>query len=106
MFPICWLTKLKLSWSELFPVEKVHKLGVDARIEEIRSKYPGVFSGNLGCLKDFMVHIPISKGTQPKSRMVPYALRKRVDEELDALEQQGVRKKQNIQNGQHRLYLC
>ena len=90
-----WLDKLKLDWAELFPV-KIHKLEVDVRVEQMKAKYPEVFSGKLGCLKNFEVHIPIADDVQPiyvKPRSVPYVLKKRVDEELDVLEQQGVWKK-------------
>ena len=92
-----WLGQLKLCWEKLIPVEKVvHKLEIGGRIEEMKVKYSEVFSGKLGCLKNFKVNIPVPEGTKPiyiKPRSVPYAMRKRVDEELDKLEQQGVWKK-------------
>ena len=88
-----WLCKLKLSWGKLFPV-KVNNLKVDERIDSIqRRKCPSVFTGKLGCLKDFEVHIPVPRDVWLhviKARSVPYALRARVDEELDKLEEQGV----------------
>ena len=59
-----WLDKLKLDWAELFPV-KIHKLEVDVRVEQMKAKYPEVFSGKLGCLKNFEVHIPIADDVQP-----------------------------------------
>jgi hypothetical protein len=51
-----------------------------------------VFSGKLGCLKDFKVSIPIPAEVKPrffKARPVPYAKRTRVEAELDKLEAQG-----------------
>ena len=87
-----WLRKLKLSWGELFPV-KVNSLEVDQRVQSIQIKYPEVFSGKLGCLKGFKVRIPVPSDVQPryfKPRTMPYALKGRVDEELDKLEEQGV----------------
>ena len=90
-----WLCKLKLSWGKLFPVN-VNSLKVDERIDSIQRKYPNVFSGKLGCLKDFKVHIPVPSDVRTrviKARSVPYALRARVDEELDKLEEQGVWRK-------------
>ena len=59
-----WLCKLKLSWGKLFPV-KVNSLKVDERIDIIQRKYPNVFSGKLGCLKDVKVHIPVPRDVQP-----------------------------------------
>ena len=54
------------------------------------------FTPNLGCLKDFKVSIPVKDDSKPKfckARPVPYALRSRVEEELDRLEEQGVYEK-------------
>ena len=90
-----WLSQLKLQWEELFPLERrMHKLeGVDGPIAELVKEYPEVFTGQLGCLKDFKVRIPVPEGTQPKfcrARPVPYAMKGRVDAELDRLDEQGV----------------
>ena len=87
-----WLEKLKLCWCELFPL-KINMIEIDERVKTIKDKYPDVFSGKLGCLKDFKVHIPLPDNIQPrfiKARTVPFALRERMDKELDKLEEQGV----------------
>ena len=87
-----WLKYLKLCWAELFPV-KVNKLETDMRVKRIQDKYPDVFSGKLGCLQGFQVNIPVPKDVTPKyfkPRTVPYAMKKRVEEELHRLEEQGV----------------
>ena len=51
---------------------------IDGRVEQIKSKYPDVFSGRLGCLKDFKVHIPVPDNVKPvyfKPRSAPYAMK-------------------------------
>ena len=76
-----WLERLKLCWSELFPL-KINTIEIDERVRTIKDKYPDVFSGKLGCLKDFKVHIPLPDNIQPrfiKARTVPFALGERVD---------------------------
>ena len=90
-----WLSQIKLSWNELFPVE-IHSVEIDERVEQIKSKYPDVFSGRLGCMKNFKVHIPVPDNVKPvyfKPRSVPYAMKSRVDNELDKLEKQGIWKR-------------
>ena len=84
-------------------VEKCMKLwskdqqtGVKVHMDDLREIFPEVFSDKLGKLKDMKVHIPIPVGTKPKyfkPRPVPYALRQRLDEELEKLERQNVWKK-------------
>ena len=80
-----WLSKLRLRWEELFPLE--HRLNVledvQGPVAELVSEFPGVFTNELGCLKNFEVNIPVPEGTQPKfckMRPVPYAMKSRVEE--------------------------
>jgi transposase InsO family protein len=66
---------------------------VKVQVEEMNEIFPKVFSKELGCLKDVKVNIPVPNDAQPKffkPRPVPYALRDRVDDELDKLEGQKV----------------
>ena len=93
-----WLSKLRLQWSELFPLDvRVQKLeGVAEPVARLIKQFPEVFTDELGCLKNFEVRIPLPEGTTPKffkARPVPYAMRSRVEDELDRLEQQGVWKR-------------
>ena len=83
--------------------ERVEGEGAKITLEEIKEKlkgieklFPNTFSGKLGRLKDVRAHIPVKEDAVHKfhkSRPVPYALRQRVDDELDALENQGVWRK-------------
>ena len=90
-----WLAKLRLKWEELFsPERRIHMVGsTDGPVGDLVKQFPEVFTDELGCLKDFKVHIPVPVDTAPKfskARPVPYAMRTRVEEELDRLEEQGV----------------
>lgn len=95
-----WLRRLSIHWEELFPSEaRVHQMeSVTEPVADLIKKFPKVFTDELGCLRDFQVHIPVPEGTAPKffkARPVPYAMRSRVEDELDRLEQQGVWKRVN-----------
>jgi hypothetical protein len=90
-----WLSKLRLKWEELFPMERrMHVLeGLQGPVSKLVAEFPVVFGDKLGCLKNFQVNIPVPDGAVPKfckTRPVPYAMRSRVEEELDRLEKQGV----------------
>ena len=66
------------------------------QVEDIESIFPKVFRKELGCLKGVKASIPIPESAVPKffkPRPVPYALRSRVENELDKLEGQKVWKK-------------
>ena len=77
--------------------------GVKITLEEVKRKlesldkmFPNTFSGKLGKLRDVKAHIPIIDNAEHKyhkARPVPYALRKRVEDELESLEEQGVWRK-------------
>ena len=90
-----WLSQIMLCWNELYPLN-VHSVELGERVDQIKARYHDVFSGKLGCLKGFKVHIPVPGDVKPiyfKPRPVPYAMRSRVDKELDKLEEQGIWKK-------------
>ena len=101
-----WIARLKLNWEELFPAVATNMVGVDDRVARLLEGFPDVFTDELGCLRDFKVHIPVSEQAQPKffkPRPVPYALRSRVEDELDKMEQQGVWKRVSTPDGQPQL---
>lgn len=84
-----WLRTLKLNWQEVFMItdEKTTAL------KEILNKYPKVFDGELGSMKDIMVKLTVKPGSTPKclkARPVPYAIKPKVEAELDRLEKSGV----------------
>jgi len=57
------------------------------------SRFPGLFKDELGNVKSFPVTLHVEENSQPrfyKARTVPYALRGKVDAELQRLEDEGI----------------
>ena len=85
-----WLEQLKLNWRNIFHVSKVDTLS------DVLGRHKMVFDKGLGTIKGFTADIKLQEGAKPifcKARPVPYALRQKVEEELDRLEKLGVVKK-------------
>jgi len=81
-----WLTHLRLDWGQ---IKRLHVGNTEA--EAIVFKYPEVFQEGLGTLKGTKGHIVVPTDAQPryfKPRHLPYALRPKVDNELDRLEKE------------------
>lgn len=70
----------------------------DNSISEIIKQYPRVFSDKLGCLNNFAVKLPLKHDAKPifiKARPVPFALRDKVNRELDRMVSLGILKPVN-----------
>ena len=62
-------------------------------LETVLNRHADVFKNELGILKGFEVALTLKPGHQPKScqaHVVPYALRPKVEAELESLQQLGV----------------
>ena len=84
-----WLQHLKLNWSQLHYVPSPSS----NRWEEVLRRHADVFEEKLGLLQGTTAKIHIDPQVQPKfcrARPVPYALRVKVEHELDRLEKDGV----------------
>ena len=84
-----WLKHIQLDWPKIL---QLHQQERSEKLDQLFKKYDGVFSTTLGCLKDFKVSIPINPSVQPryfKARAVPYALKEKIDNELDRLVREG-----------------
>ena len=84
-----WLKELQLNWHNIFLVSKTETLS------DILKRHDKVFNKGLGTIKGFKADIKLqddAKSVFWKTRLVPYALRQKV-EVLDHLESQGVVKK-------------
>ena len=81
-----WLNCCKLNWGSLFPVRVIQN---DSKtLESLLERHYEVFKDELGTLKDVTVHLDLKEGALPKifkPRPVPYALKAKVEEELDRL---------------------
>ena len=84
-----WLQKIQLDWSKIHPVHSVSQ----CQLQEILDKHPEVFKNELGQIKNTKAKIFVDAEARPRffrPRPVPYALRHKIEAELDHLEQRGV----------------
>ena len=82
-----WLELFKLDWSTINMLD-----------DGIWTQYPEVFQKGKGPIKSFKVEIKLKPGASPcfhKTRNVPYAIKGKVNEELDRLVKEGVLKPVN-----------
>ncbi|GBN29580.1 hypothetical protein AVEN_119819-1 [Araneus ventricosus] len=62
-------------------------------ITDIEKHFPEVFKQKVGCVPNFTIKLKLRDGAKPSytpKRNVPYALRVKVDKELDSLEAGGI----------------
>ena len=85
-----WLEKLKRDWSNTFKVSQVPAL------EDILAKYEALFERGYQLIKVYKALDPftsVKAGAQPiflKARPIPYALKEKVKQELQRLEDEGI----------------
>ena len=82
-----WLAKLKLEWKHIFNVQAQESL------QDVLQRHSTVFKPELGRIKGVEAKLHINTAARPrffKPRSVPYALRQKVEQELDRLEEAGV----------------
>ncbi|CAC5398917.1 unnamed protein product [Mytilus coruscus] len=90
-----WLHKLQLNWKSIFKIEQLshnQEPEKDKELQDLLRKYPQVFKEGLGTLKGTKARIYVDKDATPKyfkTRPVPYALKEKIEKELDRLEKGG-----------------
>ena len=80
-----WLQKFTLDWRE------IHSIQLNPT-EALLEKYHTVFQETLGTLQNFKAHIYVDPAAKPKyckARPIPYAVKAKVEEELDRLVAEG-----------------
>ena len=92
----------------LFGREWIHELQLDTvtvnklkfqplqQVEHLKEKYKDIFSPELGKLKDIKAKLHLKDNATPKfvkARPVPYALKPKIDKELDHLVERGILEK-------------
>ena len=82
-----WLQEIKLNW------QQINVLHTTTSVEEVLKTHSAVFKDELGTLKGTTATIYVDKDVRPrfcKARVVPYAMRTLVDNELDRLQAAGI----------------
>lgn len=82
-----WLERIKLDWQE------VHLVSENSKLQGILNKYSDVFSDELGSMKDIAVKLTVKPNSQPKclkARLLAYAIKPKVEAELERLVKAGV----------------
>lgn len=85
-----WLHKITLDWKEIKHVSEMHE---PRSIDEVLQLHSEVFKEELGTLHGFKAKILVNPDVPPKfckSRPLPFAMKARVDAELDRLEKAGI----------------
>ena len=80
-----WLSKLRLDWSPLHQVKPNTE-----KLQEILDKHGTIFNDILDFVKGTVAKIHMDASATPnfyRPRLVPYALRNKVEQELERLEQ-------------------
>ena len=82
-----WLLAIKLDWN------KLHHLETPSALQDVLQKHATVFKEELGKVRGVTAKIHVDPSATPrfcKPRTVPYALRSRVEQELDRLERDDI----------------
>ena len=85
-----WMRRIQFDWKS-FGLFKVHAM--QSKLDDVLNKHPDIFKDELGLIKSTTAKIHIDSQSQPRfcnPRPVPYALRTKVEQELDRLEKSGI----------------
>lgn len=91
-----WVRHLKINLEEVDQNtggEIDNKIASIKDITDIEKLFPEVFEQKVGCVPNFTIKLRLRDGAKPiytPERNVPYALREKVEKELDALEAAGI----------------
>ena len=104
-----WLYKLRLDWCAIKSLN-VSQATLPAKecLDTILDKYSDVFEDKLGTFKSVKAKLTLKEDAQVhfhKARVVPYALRPKVEEELRRLQNEGILMKVEWREWELQLYL-
>lgn len=89
-----WLDSIKMDWKTIKMVsENAKQPSAPKSIPEVLEKYSQVFKDELGTLKEIKATISVKTDATPrfhKSRPLPFAMKARVEEELQRLENENI----------------
>ena len=83
-----WLQEIKLNWNSVFNIQESNP-----QLKTILHTHEAVFEEGLGTLKGTQAKIYVDPSATPKfmkARPVPYALKVKVEQELDRLQNDGI----------------
>ena len=91
LFGRAWLKYIKLDWNSI----KFLQTGksTEENLQDMLKKYNSVFTAESGKVKGMKATLTLKENAQPKFckvRPVPYALKERVEKELERLESEGI----------------
>ena len=85
-----WLGSLRLNWGH---IKKLRSSPRHPELDTLLNKYQPLFDESLGTMKNFTVKLELKPEARPKfchPRSVPFALKGKIDEELERLEKANV----------------
>jgi hypothetical protein len=88
-----WLHSIKLDWKRIYVVNSVETAKPSDVLSMLKDRYAVLFEESLGKLVNFKAKLYLKPDFKPvfmKARPVPYAMRPKVEKELDRLESEGV----------------
>ncbi|XP_060077413.1 uncharacterized protein K02A2.6-like [Ylistrum balloti] len=88
-----WLHKIKLDWHEIKSVAVASGSKPPLSVAQQLQKFPSVLKDELGTLRNITARIKVKEGANPKickPRTVPFAMKERVEAELDRLVSAGI----------------
>ena len=89
-----WLSKLEVLWNgEQINAVFTQPQETEKWLNDLQIKYPSVFKDVLGTLKGMKAKVNLKEGAIPvfcQSRSVPFAMKAKVEEEIERLENQGI----------------
>ncbi|UYV77120.1 K02A2.6-like [Cordylochernes scorpioides] len=92
-----WIRHLKINLEEIDQenLNQIKELKVSSINDDydIEKEFPEIYTQKVGCVPDFLITLQLRQGAKPSftpERNVPYALREKVEKELDTLEAEGI----------------
>ena len=88
-----WLQTIRLNWPAILKLTPSPMSKPNEGLGQLLDQYSEVFDNSLGTMKGAKAHIYLKDDVEPKfckPRPVPYALKDRIEQELDRLVQEGI----------------
>ena len=87
-----WLQTIRLDWKSISSIS-LSATNLHGKVKDIQMKHSDIFKEEMGTMKSIKARLVVEDECQPrflKARPVPYALRKKVEEDLERLVAAGV----------------